>query len=142
MDRRGFLTRSAGLLGASLLAGCHTRGAVAPTIRAITRGPKFHWRGYYDKLLFSPDDRFVLANEVDFEGRSPTLADSIRVGMVDTQDKDRWIDLGGSNAWNWQQGCRFLNKELHWWSEKYRWGIHWHSHKQSPHSQNCFQHIL
>ena len=105
MDRRGFLTRSAGLLGASLLAGCHTRGAVAPTIRAITRGPKFHWRGYYDKLLFSPDDRFVLANEVDFEGRSPTLADSIRVGMVDTQDKDRWIDLGGSNAWNWQQGC-------------------------------------
>ncbi|MEY3490958.1 MAG: hypothetical protein RL309_86 [Verrucomicrobiota bacterium] len=105
MDRRGFLTRSAGLLGASLLAGCHTRGAVAPTIRAITRGPKFHWRGYYDKLLFSPDDRFVLANEVDFEGRSPTLADSIRVGMVDTQDKDHWIDLGGSNAWNWQQGC-------------------------------------
>jgi hypothetical protein len=105
MDRRGFLTRSAGLLGASLLAGCHTRGAVAPTIRAITRGPKFHWRGYYDKLLFSPDDRFVLANGVDFEGRTPTLADSIRVGMVDTQDKDRWIDLGGSNAWNWQQGC-------------------------------------
>jgi hypothetical protein len=25
--------------------------------------------------------------------------------MVDTQDNDRWIDLGGSNAWNWQQGC-------------------------------------
>ena len=74
-------------------------------IRPITRGPKFHWRGYYDKFLFSADDRFVLANEVDFAGRSPTKADSIRVGMVDTQDGDRWIDLGGSNAWNWQQGC-------------------------------------
>ena len=74
-------------------------------VRPITHGPKFHWRGYYDKFLFSADDRFVLANETSFEGRSPTPADSIRVGMVDTQDGDRWIDLGGSHAWNWQQGC-------------------------------------
>ena len=27
------------------------------------------------------------------------------IGMVDTRDGDRWIDLGGSSAWNWQQGC-------------------------------------
>jgi hypothetical protein len=86
------------------LAGCATTPQAA-RIRPITRGPKFHWRGYYDKFLFSADDRFVLANEVDFQGRSPTTADSIRVGMVDTQDGDRWIDLGGSDAWNWQQGC-------------------------------------
>jgi hypothetical protein len=78
---------------------------VTARVRPITHGPKFHWRGYYDKFLFSADDRFVLANETSFEGRSPTPADSIRVGMVDTQDGDRWIDLGGSHAWNWQQGC-------------------------------------
>ncbi len=105
MDRRGFLTCGVGLLGTSLPAGCRTPANAGPSIRAITRGPKFHWRGYYDKLLYSPDDRFVLANEVDFEGRSPTVADAIRVGMVDTHDGDRWIDLGGSRAWNWQQGC-------------------------------------
>lgn len=76
-----------------------------PPVRAITRGPKFHWRGYYDKLLFDPTNRYVLANEVDFEGRSPTPSDSISVGMVDLQDNDRWIELGQTTAWNWQQGC-------------------------------------
>jgi len=76
-----------------------------PPVRAITRGPKFHWRGYYDKLLFDPTDRFVVANEVGFEGRSPTADDSIRVGMVDTRDGDKWVELGSTRAWNWQQGC-------------------------------------
>ncbi len=104
MERRDFLAHSAAWLGTSLLAGCAARPGTA-RIRPITHGPKFHWRGYYDKFLFSADDRFVLANETSFEGRSPTQADSIRVGMVDTQDGDRWIDLGGSHAWNWQQGC-------------------------------------
>lgn len=104
MNRRSFLSLSA-TAAAAALAGCASARPGTARVRAITRGPKFHWRGYYDKFLFSADDRFVLANEVDFEGRSPTTADSIRVGMVDTRDGDRWIDLGGSNAWNWQQGC-------------------------------------
>lgn len=74
-------------------------------MRAITKGPKFHWFGYYDKLEFDPTGRYVLGNEVDFEGRSPRPDDTIRVGMVDLKDNDRWIDLGETRAWNWQQGC-------------------------------------
>jgi len=74
-------------------------------VRAITRGPKFHWFGYYDKLQFDPTGRYVLSNEVDFEGRSPRADDTIRVGVVDTQDGDRWRELGTTRAWNWQQGC-------------------------------------
>jgi hypothetical protein len=76
-----------------------------PTIRAITRGPKYHWFGYYDKLEFDPSQRYVLGMEVDFEGRSPRAEDEIRVGMVDLHDNDRWIELGTSRAWCWQQGC-------------------------------------
>lgn len=76
-----------------------------PPVRAITRGPKFHWFGYYDKLQFDPSSRLVLSNEVDFEHRSPRPGDEIRVGMVDTGDGDRWIELGRSRAWCWQQGC-------------------------------------
>jgi len=76
-----------------------------PPVRAITRGPKYHWFAYYDKLQFDPTGRYVLCNEVDFEHRSPGAEDVIRVGMVDTQDGDKWIELGESRAWNWQQGC-------------------------------------
>ncbi|MFN0104414.1 MAG: hypothetical protein ACKV2U_20290 [Bryobacteraceae bacterium] len=74
-------------------------------VRQITKGPRFHWFGYYDKLQFDPAGRYVLSNQVNFESRSPLASDTIRVGMVDTADNDRWIELGTSSAWNWQQGC-------------------------------------
>ncbi len=90
-----------GLFG-TLLAGSLRAGTVP--IRAITRGPRFHWFAYYDKLQFDPAGRYALAHEVDFEHRSPRPDDVIRVGMVDLEDGDRWIELGDSRAWNWQQG--------------------------------------
>ncbi len=76
-----------------------------PPVRAITHGPRFHWRGYYDKLLFDPSDRYVVANEIDFEHRTPEAEDVLRVGMVDLESNDTWIELGTTRAWNWQQGC-------------------------------------
>jgi hypothetical protein len=74
-------------------------------IRRVTNGLGFYWRGYYDKLLFDPTNRFLLANRSDFENRTPQADDKITVGMIDLEDGDRWIDLGESSAWNWQQGC-------------------------------------
>ncbi|UUO06433.1 hypothetical protein M4951_24185 [Blastopirellula sp. J2-11] len=76
-----------------------------PPVRAITQGPLHHWFGYYDKLEFDPTNRYVLSNEVAFEHRTPHADDVIRVGMVDTQADDKWIRLGDSRAWGWQQGC-------------------------------------
>jgi len=76
-----------------------------PAVSALTTGPRFHWFGYYDKLEFDPSGRYVLANQCDFEHRSPRPADTIKVGMVDLSDSNRWIELGESRAWNWQQGC-------------------------------------
>jgi hypothetical protein len=76
-----------------------------PPVRAITRGPKRHWFGYYDKLQFDPTGRYALGMEVDFEGRSPNPDDAVKIGMVDLKDNDRWIELGESRAWCWQQGC-------------------------------------
>ncbi|MBI1388223.1 MAG: hypothetical protein GC154_07225 [bacterium] len=76
-----------------------------PPIEAVTHGPGYHWFGYYDKWQFDPSGRYLLGMEVDFEGRSPTAEDTIRIGMVDLQDDNRWIELGTSNAWGWQQGC-------------------------------------
>jgi hypothetical protein len=53
-----------------------------PPTRQITKGPAFHWFGYYDKLQFSPDNRYVLSNQVTFEHRSPKADDVIKVGRV------------------------------------------------------------
>jgi hypothetical protein len=75
------------------------------TVRPITRGPKSHWFGYYDKFQFDPTERFVLGMEADFDHRSPTRGDVIKIGMIDIEDDDRWTELGESRAWCWQQGC-------------------------------------
>lgn len=105
--RREFIARHAAIA----LAACGAtplRAVAANTdipVRRITRGPKHHWFGYYDKLQFDPSGRFVLGMEVDFEHRSPTADDTIRIGMVDLANDDRWIELGESQAWCWQQGC-------------------------------------
>lgn len=75
------------------------------TVTALTKGPKHHWFGYYDKYQMDPSGRYVLGMQVDFEHRSPTPEDVITIGMVDLEDRNRWIALGESRAWCWQQGC-------------------------------------
>jgi len=108
LTRRRFLQRTAAGLGAAAVAGISPAAETAaelPPVRTITKGPKFHWFGYYDKLQFDPSVRYVLGMETDFEHRSPRADDVIRVGMVDLEDGDRWIELGTSTAWCWQQGC-------------------------------------
>lgn len=98
MQRRHFLSGA--------LAAAYSRpGFAAANVRAITRGPKHHWFGYYDKLQFDPSSRYALGMEVDFQHRSPKPDDVIRTGVIDTADNDRWQELGTSRAWNWQQGC-------------------------------------
>ncbi len=101
ISRRSFLGQAAG----ATLAAWATPQDGLPPVRAITKGPAFHWFGYYDKLEVDPGNRFVLGMEATFEHRSPAPEDTIRVGMVDLQDADRWIELGETRAWCWQQGC-------------------------------------
>jgi len=104
MNRRDFFSISS---AAALFAHLGRRSSAAdfPPIRQITKPPKFHWFGYYDKLQFSIDDRFVLCNQVDFENRSPRPDDTCTVGMIDLQNNDTWTPLGTTKAWCWQQGC-------------------------------------
>lgn len=108
--RRQWLQATAAASAATLLANsglkaAETKQASRVAHRVVTRGLKHHWFGYYDKWQFDPSDRYLLGMEVDFEHRSPKPDDRIRIGMIDLQDGDRWIDLGESRAWCWQQGC-------------------------------------
>ena len=74
-------------VAAASLAGASCDGLFAanpanfPPVRTITRGPKFHWFGYYDKLQFDPTSRYALGMELGFEHRSPTGDDVIKVGI-------------------------------------------------------------
>jgi hypothetical protein len=87
--------------------------------RFITSGPDLHWFGYYDKLQFDPTGRYLLAMKTGFENKSPQAEDKIKIGMIDLDQGDKWIELGTSKAWNWQQGCmlQFIpgsNSEVIW----------------------------
>ena len=79
--------------------------SVLPPVRAVTHGPKFHWFGYYNKFQLDPGNRYLLCLEVDFEHRLPRADEAVKIGMVDLADGGRWIELGQSLAWSWQQGC-------------------------------------
>lgn len=104
LNRRELLKYAAGgALTLACRANCTSKNLLP--VRAITHGPKFHWFGYYDKLQFNPTCQYVLGMEVDFEHRSPKPDDVIKIGTVDLKDGDRWIELGESRAWCWQQGC-------------------------------------
>src|SRR4051812_29199325 len=97
----GIFTDPAGAADGELLRTAATRPTSRPTttgaattapsemlppVRRITRGPGFHWFGYYDKLQFDRAGRLVLGMRVDFEHRSPRQDDEIRLGYVDLQD--------------------------------------------------------
>jgi hypothetical protein len=100
---QGTLAAAAGLAGVPrLLRAAQEK---LPPVRQITRGPKHHWFAYYDKLEFDPTCRYVLGMQTDFDFRKPRGDDVVRLGMVDLKDADRWIELGQSGAWGWQQGC-------------------------------------
>lgn len=79
--------------------------AAVPKVEAVTSGPLVHWFGYYDKAQLDASGRYLLATEAGFEHRLPGPDDAVGIGMVDLRDGNRWIALGESRAWCWQQGC-------------------------------------
>lgn len=88
-----------GLVTTATLVGSERASVVGQTL-----GPKFHWFGYYDKLEFDRTEQYVLGMEVDFQDHHPKPDDVIKIGMLDL-NSNKWIELGESRAWCWQQGC-------------------------------------
>ena len=74
-------------------------------LRQVTKGPGFHWFGYYDKLQFDPTSRFALGMRTMIDKRTPEKDDVVEIGLIDLEDDCRWTRLGESRAWSWQQGC-------------------------------------
>ncbi|MFX0197403.1 MAG: hypothetical protein ACFFCW_14865 [Candidatus Hodarchaeota archaeon] len=72
---------------------------------AITRVPRHHFFGYYDKCPWDASGQLVLAMEVEFNDRLPDPEDMAVIGIVDSTDKNRFHPIANTHAWNWQQGA-------------------------------------
>ena len=75
---------------------------------AVTRGPKQHFFGYYDKSPFDYSQRYLLALECDVLDRLQRPTDVGVLGMVDLEQDCQWTPLAETRAWNWQMGCTSL----------------------------------
>lgn len=105
IDRREFIRQSAGGVLIATVAGSSAYGeTVEVPIRTVTRGPKHHFFGYYDKFPWDRTGRYLLAMEVDFMGRQPNAGEKLIVGMIDLEDEDQFIPFDETLAWSWQQG--------------------------------------
>jgi hypothetical protein len=79
---------------------------LACPVRAVTRGPRSHFFGYYEKTPWDVSGRYVLSLETTVPGhRMPGPGEWATVGVVDLHDGDRFTPLKTTRAWNWQQGC-------------------------------------
>ena len=52
-------------------------------LESLTRGPRHHFFGYYDKFRWDSTGRYVLALEATIMDRPPSADDAAVVGMVD-----------------------------------------------------------
>lgn len=80
-------------------------GRATDPLAPVTRGPKHHFFGYYDKSPWDATGRLLLAHEADFNDRAPGPDDAVTIGLVRIGDGGRFEPLARSSAWNWQQGA-------------------------------------
>lgn len=78
--------------------------AVSCPVRRVGKGPGHHFFGYYNKSVWDPSGRFMLALEVDRMTGDLTGKERATVGYFDLDDDDRFHALDTTTAWNWQMG--------------------------------------
>jgi hypothetical protein len=106
MERRQFLSAMlAGGVAGRLAAqpGKDKPETITVPARAVTKGPKHHWFGYYDKTPWDATGRYLLAMEADFCDRQPKPDEVIKLGTVDLKGGE-FAPFAETAAWCWQQG--------------------------------------
>jgi len=67
---------------------------------------KHYFFGYYDKSQLNIHSNKLLALQVDFVDKMPTIENIAKIGYFEIdQDKNSFIELGQTRTFNWQQGC-------------------------------------
>lgn len=77
-------------------------------VRALTKGPKHHFFGYYGICPWNKSGRNLICLESDFQDRMPIPGETASIGLVDSRT-GRFKKVAETHAWNLQQGAM-----LHW----------------------------
>ena len=78
--------------------------------RALTYGPKDHLLANYFAInAWSKDFRYVAVLETEVNGRLAAAGERCTLGLVDTQDGNRFIPVTTTACWNFQEATMF-----HW----------------------------
>ena len=73
--------------------------------------PAFHGFFFFncsanELFQFDPSGRYMLGMRIFIEGREVQPTDKGEIGIFDLHDNKKWIKIGETTAWNYQQGCR------------------------------------
>jgi len=76
--------------------------------------PAYHGFFFYNCAQFElpqfdPSGRYMLGMRIFIESRKVKPTDKGEIGIFDLYNDNKWIKIGETTAWNFQQGCR-----LHW----------------------------
>lgn len=82
-------------------------------IRRLGAGPAHHFFGYYNKTVWDPSGRYLLAQRVPVMDAVLTPDLVAEVGFFDLQAGDRFHVLDRTRAWNWQMGAQLQWLERH-----------------------------
>lgn len=74
-------------------------------IRVSPENENEYFFGYYDKIPWDDNDRFMIALRVKSSTKSPAPNETGTVVILDTKNNNREIEIGKTDAWNSQQGC-------------------------------------
>ncbi len=75
-------------------------------VHPTTRGPEYHFFGYYDISPWDASGRYLLALEPPFMDHPPSGEEPVTIGVIDCEAGYAFHPLAETYAWNWQQGTR------------------------------------
>ncbi|HOJ10349.1 MAG TPA: hypothetical protein PK733_07120 [Clostridiales bacterium] len=74
-------------------------------VRKITDGKGYYFKPYYDMQPWSKSGRFFICMRSKFQERPPQPGDELELGVIDLEEKNKFIPVAFTRAWNFQQGC-------------------------------------
>jgi len=81
----------------------------------VTPKEREHFFGYYNISPWDITGRYILSLEVPFSDKHPIHGEKAAIGIIDTNNNNKFIYIAKTQTWNLQQGCM-----LQWLGPKFK----------------------